>query len=276
VLSAPQVPAASRWTVSGLRGRLLSAYARRMPEHPGKLRLLTNLSRSFRTTACHPAGGVVALEPQDYLGWSILITGGFEPASLNLAIDLMRRHGGTFVDIGANVGIYTVAITRATGCRTVAIEPEPHNFARLQANLALNPALAVTAVNCAATPTLTTVALAVTKPSERAWTHIGSASGDGGIEVPGRPLEQILREAGVASVTLIKIDVEGYEPEALAGLDWHGSLRPHAVLMECSTLDTAKHALMEGHGYDALTVDGRPCAGLDQFPEGNVLFTSRT
>lgn len=275
MLSAPQVPAADRWHLASASGRLLSAYARRMPEHPGKLRLVTRLARSLRTTARHPDGGVIELEPQDYLGWSILITGGFEPASLALAVELMRRHGGNFVDIGANVGLYTVAVTRAANCRTVAIEPEPNNFARLQANLALNPGLAVTAVNCAATPTATTVTLAATKPGERAWTHIGTGETSGGTTVAGRPLEEILRTAGLASISLIKIDVEGYEPEALAGLDWRGPLRPRAVLMECSPLDAAKLALMERHGYDARTIDGRPCAGLTEFPEGNVLFTAR-
>lgn len=275
MLTAPQVLAADRWQISSLAGRVLGAYARRVPEHPGKLRLLTRLARGLHTTARHPDGGVITLESQDYLGWSILVTGGFEPASLALAISLMRRHGGTFVDIGANVGLYTVAVTRATGCRTVAIEPEPNNFARLRANLALNPGLAVTPINCAATPAATTVTLAATKPGERAWTHI-AASATEGTAVAGRPLEEILRTAGVTAVSLIKIDVEGYEPEALAGLDWRGPLRPRAVLMECSPADAAKLALMEGHGYDAATIDGRPCAGLTEFPEGNVLFTSRT
>jgi FkbM family methyltransferase len=274
MLSAPQVPAADRWRLASAPGRLLSAYARRMPEHPGKLRLVTRLAGALDTTARHPSGGVIALEPQDYLGWSILVTGGFEPASLALAINLMRGARGSFVDIGANVGLYTVAVTRATGCRTLAIEPEPHNFARLEANLALNPGLDVAPVNCAATPAATTVTLAATKPGERAWTQIGDSTKPG-TTVAGRPLEEILRTAGVSAVALIKIDVEGYEPEALAGLDWRGPLRPRAVLMECSPLDAAKLVLMERHGYDARTIDGRPCAGLTEFPEGNVLFTAR-
>jgi len=268
------VPDDDRWHLSSPFARLLGVYARRMPEHPAKLRLVTQFAHTLRTTARHPQGGVITLEPQDYLGWSILVTGGFEPASLGLAVRLMREACGAFVDIGANVGLYTVAVTRATGCRTVAIEPEPHNFARLQANLALNPGLNVTPINCAATPTATTVTLAATKPGERAWTQIDRAATDG-TTVAGRPLEEVLRTAGISAVSLIKIDVEGYEPEALAGLDWRGPLRPRAVLMECSPLDSAKLALMEHHGYEARTIDGRPCAGLSEFPEGNVLFSAR-
>ena len=262
------------WSIAGLPGSIVAAYARRFPEHPSKLRVVKSLAGLLRTEARHPAGGTIRLEPDDYLGWSILVHGAFEPESLARSIDLMRRGGGDFVDVGANVGVYTFAVTSATRCRTVAIEPEPSNFARLVTNLSLNPDLAITLANFAATPTEATVELGTTVPGQRAWTRVGPTPGTNSIRVRGRPLEDILIEAGNQSVALLKIDVEGYEIRALAGLDWNGPRRPQAVLMECAPAETEKHEFMALRGYAVQTIHGASLEGLAEYPEGNVLFIS--
>ncbi len=55
-------------------------------------------------------------------------------------IEQSIRPGDVFYDIGANVGAYTLVAARfwGTQVRTVAIEPNPLNFARLIQNLQLN------------------------------------------------------------------------------------------------------------------------------------------
>jgi FkbM family methyltransferase len=47
------------------------------------------------------------------------------------------RDGDVFIDVGANVGIYTVLALEA-GARVIAVEPDPENVRRLRANLELN------------------------------------------------------------------------------------------------------------------------------------------
>ena len=43
-----------------------------------------------------------------------------------------------FLDIGANIGMYTVYAAVMTGCRTVSIEPEALNYAELNKNIYIN------------------------------------------------------------------------------------------------------------------------------------------
>jgi FkbM family methyltransferase len=46
--------------------------------------------------------------------------------------------GGLFLDIGANIGMYTVALAANPSVQCIAFEPEPKNFRMLQRNVALN------------------------------------------------------------------------------------------------------------------------------------------
>jgi FkbM family methyltransferase len=48
------------------------------------------------------------------------------------------RSGGLFLDIGANVGMYTVAIAANPAVKCIAFEPEPSNFRMLRSNVARN------------------------------------------------------------------------------------------------------------------------------------------
>jgi FkbM family methyltransferase len=50
--------------------------------------------------------------------------------------------GGLFLDIGANVGMYTVALAANPAVQCIAFEPEPNNFRMLQSNVARNCAYA--------------------------------------------------------------------------------------------------------------------------------------
>ena len=272
----PSIHQSDTWQMEGFFASLLASYARRFPAHPCKLRIVNLLSTFLRQARVrHPGGGLLRFVPGDYLAWALLVQGSFEPRSLALAISLMSKNG-VLLDVGANLGLFSVATAAATGCHVVAIEPEPVNFARLQENLSLNPDLAITPVNCAATPSSMEVVLENAQPGLHAWTRVNPQAADGGIRVPGRPLERILQDAGIAAVELLKIDVEGYEPEALAGLDWSGPRRPRHVLMECSPTDAVKLRFMAERGFVARTIDGAPTDGLAEFPEGNVHFVSRT
>jgi FkbM family methyltransferase len=129
---------------------------------------------------------------------------------------------GTFLDIGANVGLVFIPVLRALGERgaAVAIEPVPVNFARLQ--------MAVEANRCATSVMLRQVALAaapgtltlVKEGGESASGNaVPAAAGDGrpGIEVPVSTLDRLVDDLGLNRLDTIKIDVEGWEVEVFRG-----------------------------------------------------------
>lgn len=122
--------------------------------------------------------------------------------------------GGTFVDVGANIGLYTVAIAghlRGTG-RVVAIEPNPVCVGRLQTNIALNAFRHVRVVPVGVAD-FTGRARLVILENDLAIAHIVRDDERGEFEV--RTLRDILDEAGVHGVSALKIDVEGFEQAAL-------------------------------------------------------------
>ena len=136
------------------------------------------------------------------------------------------REGETCVDVGANVGCVTVLWRRTnrTG-RIVAIEPHPVALASLRANLALNEGQAETAVVAAAAGAAAgAVAVQIDEDGQTMARHPGLEHAWGApykhsieLQVPCRTLDDLLDAQGIDHVDLMKIDVEGFEAECLAG-----------------------------------------------------------
>ena len=87
-----------------------------------------------------PGGGLVRLHPRETLGFATLMDGGFETAEILCAIELAAPGIAAF-DVGANIGMYSVALGRAVGPDglVIALEPDETNVRRLRENLILNP-----------------------------------------------------------------------------------------------------------------------------------------
>ncbi|HEY2036385.1 MAG TPA: FkbM family methyltransferase [Steroidobacteraceae bacterium] len=140
------------------------------------------------------------------------------------------RPDDLFVDIGANVGSYTVLASGVVGARSISFEPAPRAYRALLDNLRLNDLMArVDACNmCLASA-----------PGELEFTadfdtgnHVvaGPQSGVGTVRVAVTTLDVALTKD---APTILKIDVEGYETKVVDGADRtfrSPSLR--AVLME--------------------------------------------
>jgi FkbM family methyltransferase len=112
-----------------------------------------------------------------------------------------------FVDCGAYDGDTVRSFLQHTGSRfkkIFAFEPDPANFAKLQATAALDPR--ITAVQAAVGRTKGMIPFS-------AEGNASSSTGKGATHVECVALDQNLKECP----TLIKMDIEGFEPEALAG-----------------------------------------------------------
>jgi FkbM family methyltransferase len=82
--------------------------------------------------------GAFACSPRSDLFARVVAQGHYEPG----LVDLLRRHldpRRDFIDVGANIGFYSVLAARLLpGRRVLAIEPNPEALRRLAANLARN------------------------------------------------------------------------------------------------------------------------------------------
>lgn len=136
------------------------------------------------------------------------------------------RAGDLVFDLGAHAGNRTRALA-ALGCRVIAVEPQP-DFARLLQTL-FGGSPHVTVIEAAVgnrpgrillsiserTPTVTTVA-ADWRDARSHDPDFAHVRWDRGIEVEATTLDALIDRFGVPA--FVKIDVEGAEPEVLAGL----------------------------------------------------------
>lgn len=187
-----------------------------------------------------------------------------ETRALAAAVDERVAAGETFhfVDIGANVGLYSFFVAaRARGAaRVLAIEPQPGILERLRFNRELNPGFDIAVVAAAVGGGEGRVALVI-NDSDSGGTHqhnvIAARAGEQTVEVPCRPLMGILRDAKLDRIDALKIDVEGAEDQALAPFlrDAPPELLPRLLLIE-DTRDVWKvdvHAMLARLGYVVVT-----------------------
>jgi FkbM family methyltransferase len=132
-------------------------------------------------------------------------------------LEKLIEPGMQIVDVGANIGLYTLLLARLTGesGRVFAFEPEPNLFSMLCENCAANNAVNVTPFRCAAGDANGRATF------QRATFNSGDnrlgASKPGGqsIEVEVARLDEALP---VQTVQFIKLDVQGHEVAALTGM----------------------------------------------------------
>lgn len=135
------------------------------------------------------------------------------------------RPGDTFVDIGANVGVYTLYAARIVGStgRVVAVEAHPKTFKYLEENVRANGYPWVECVLAAVTDHCGTVGFTDIRSDDQ-----NRVDPSGPIQVPGLTLDQLLPNG---PVRLLKVDVEGHEAALMAGAVDVVS-RSEAVLIE--------------------------------------------
>jgi FkbM family methyltransferase len=127
------------------------------------------------------------------------------------------KPGDVFVDVGANIGAYTMWAARLTGAtgRVVAIEPQPSVLARLRANMDLNPDFNVQIFACGAGPRDGSIRLSVGSSNEGGASMATKEGGEDSVDVAVRPLLDMIEEAGLSRIDALKIDIEGFEDQAL-------------------------------------------------------------
>ncbi|MGH9315331.1 MAG: FkbM family methyltransferase [Vicinamibacterales bacterium] len=148
--------------------------------------------------------------------------GGYGPQETRL-LDALLAPGMTVIDVGANWGYFTLVAASIVGPRgrVIALEPEPRLFDLLEQNLRLNGLSHATALREAATDRASTMALHTFDENCANWgvsSVVRAQPGAVATTVAGRPLDAVVRDAGLASIHLVKIDVEGHELEVLAGM----------------------------------------------------------
>lgn len=225
VVSLLRRPAIRNAVIPPLRG-----YFRYFPVRKGKLTMWNQLAAHLwwlesriRTTTLF--GSTLEVDPRDGCGRYIYYFGIWEP-NLTAFIESSLRAGDCFVDVGANVGYFSLLGSTLVGDagRVVAIEAVPRTFNVLASNVAANPAANIRAVEAAVWDKQESLTFFVSSETiDSTSTAIASLGAARSLTeqcvVNAAPLGSLLQPEEVATARLIKIDVEGAERQAITGLD---------------------------------------------------------
>jgi FkbM family methyltransferase len=161
----------------------------------------------------------------------------FDPRELE-ALRSRMQPGFVFLDIGANIGGYSLFVAAHAGpsARIVAVEPQPDIFERLVFNLRLNSFATVKAVACAVADKEGELTLFVdhNNKGESSVKIMTGDSNSASISVPAKRLLTLIEEEGFQRVDAAKLDTEGAEDLILDTFfkEAPESLWPHLLIME--------------------------------------------
>lgn len=193
----------------------------RFREAPILRRLIPSLAKriaaltwpgEFKVVRRH--GVLLLVNRLNYVDRQIAFYGDFERAQMTRLLNEMTRRGcDLFIDIGANIGLYTVLVAKR-GIRVIAFEPDARNAVQLRANLLINNV----------TPLVDIREIGVSDRSATLPFVMASATHTG---------QSRIDPAGTDSITVaalddlldcsdqrifLKIDIERHESAAIAGM----------------------------------------------------------
>jgi FkbM family methyltransferase len=176
----------------------------------------------------------IALDLRDQVIGSILYMAGQYETELQRVMRAIDLNGSVCLDIGANIGLHTILMSRQAGTSgsVFAFEPEAHNFLLLTRNVALNKATNVFLSRCAIGEKEGTCSL-VLHPTNYGDHRISDvlAFATNVQDVPITTVDAALMDIPEGRVRLVKIDVQGYELKVLRGMKTTLCRNPDAIMM---------------------------------------------
>lgn len=158
------------------------------------------------------------LDLSDIVDWFIYF--GFTEQSRENLLELIAE-GKTVIDIGANVGNVSLEAAQKVGSHGVihAFEPDPNNYERLMRNLELNDFHNIIPNNLGLGHQAGEYIMATVAEGNQGMNRIVTKTGENHdlVQVQIGTLDSYVEEHQLNEVSLIKIDVEGFEFEVLKG-----------------------------------------------------------
>jgi FkbM family methyltransferase len=208
---------------------------------PAPLAVVAKRVFRVRRTSLKTAEGTFWVDPASFFGQELAIHGIYDPATLAVLKSVLRS-GDTFIDIGANEGYFSVIAAPLVGPkgRVIVVEPQARLAPVLARNFELNGCRQATIVNTVVSDHIGRGEIFLTPDVN---------SGASGMAARTRyplqtqrvattTLRDLFETSRISGRVVIKMDIEGWEHEAILGspllfqegritalvLEHHGSL----------------------------------------------------
>ncbi len=149
------------------------------------------------------------------------VFGTHEPSVVH-GLEELVQPGWTAIDVGANIGYFTLLMANRVGPqgKVIAFEPLAENFSILQENIKLNSHPNVVVENLALMSRTERIELRSATPGAITWVASVRVDQNSAVEsesVEAISLDEYVQKKGIAKVDFLKIDVEGAEASVLDG-----------------------------------------------------------
>jgi FkbM family methyltransferase len=230
-----------------------------------------NLFRRITQVASYDNDLKMKLDLDEWIQQQIYFLGNFDPVGIRF-IKNQLYEGEIFVDIGANVGAYSLIASKLVGKsgKVIAFEPASKSFLRLLKNISLNGITNIIPERFVVIDKSSHTDLYIAGSQNMGMSSIYHHDSETGIteKVESVSLDDYIEKKEISRISLIKIDIEGSEFLALKGMQKVlTGMRPK-ILMEL------KEEILKSSGYtEQDVISNLEKAGYSRFiidEKGNI------
>ena len=189
---------------------------------PARSRLVRFIGMPFLGNECvtFNSNGISFFVPslKEPVAFSLWSSGTYEPEVQELILSYWKENTW-FIDVGANVGAISIPLSKLKqGSKVLGIEASPTIFPYLNENVLKNECANINIVQCAAYDRDDEeLSFNEAPESKFGMGSLGSSFGMSSVQVKGRTLDAILADFGTPDVSVMKVDVEGFEAAVFLG-----------------------------------------------------------
>lgn len=179
---------------------------------------------------------LLSLNLEDWIQQQLYFLGDYEKEEIDFLLGYLKP-GGSFADIGANIGLFTLNGAKAVGKEgcVYSFEPLPSTFQKLREHISINHLSNVYAINAAVSDCNGTQNIYYNESLH----NIGMASAfsDGTpFRVESITFDHFVENNNITCLDVVKIDIEGAEMQALNGMERTLKKYKPVLIMEINTI----------------------------------------
>jgi FkbM family methyltransferase len=208
------------------------------------------------------------LNKTGYIDQTIIEKGEFEPQSTE-AIKRLVKQGNLVLDIGANIGYYSVKLSKLVGNsgKVIAFEPTEHFRKTLRMNLDANNITNVEVINIGLSDKEQKLEIDIGPSSATLHSPLGFDDIESKEVINLTTLDSFVQKHNIPKIDFIKIDVDGHEPFFFEGAWKSLNIYDPIVLLEVSHLHYLEAGFTAWDFYDSLKRNKYRIYHEDQFVE---------
>lgn len=232
----------------------------------------------FQGVAYANNGCLVNIDTRSYIEYKIFAEGGYEPHLSNL-IKHFLKPGTSFFDIGANIGIHSLSAAAVKDAQVYSFEPVAFIREKLKKNISLNRYSNIQVVPLALSDEKKVIMTNFSESSSNQGTFSIVNEDNGTSSIQCIRGDDFVLENKIENISVIKIDVEGFEYSVLKGLANTIRQQKPVIFFEFDfnyiardnkTIDDYEKLVFEALGYKIFIMEKsilEPCKTLHSLTE---------